>query len=366
MRQKKSAFQAASPWLSAVYLILSTWLGWTLIYSLASMDGGALHTVPLLISLAIAAVIQYFVFQAGILFFGLFTGKTLVMMRKGSLCNVKEGKRYVLRENSLESSLTPFVMASPGVDSNSGFYLAGGVIGNLFVILISLLLVMSGLVRASSRTGGFFLALILAGIWSIAFNFLPAYHGKEMNTGLKVMTLLKDAKAAYSFDQNMRFVYHLSTGHLEKACQIDYPDLEEDEDDEPMSMFRASYLMRVYEVLVWAEQWDDASEILATVYAHMSGFPEEWQQRLIEEAIFLMSVRASDEELFLSNELMNPTRKQKLEQEDSFDSAKALFLWAVYHDETARDAYLEKMTKACGMVPFSGARRAWIKVLQGL
>ena len=124
--------------------------------------------------------------------------------------------------------------------------------------------------------------------------------------------------------------------------------------------------MRVYEVLVWAGEFDDASQILAAVYAHLSCFPDEWQQKLVEEAIFLMSARGSDEELFLSNELMSPARKQKLEQEDSFDSAKALFLWAVYHDETARSEYLDRMTKACTMVPFSGARRAWIKVLQGL
>ena len=300
------------------------------------------------------------------MFFGLFTGKVLIMMRRGSLCNVKEGKKYVLRENSLESMLTPFVMASPGIDTNSGFYLIGGVIANLFVVLLSILLTMSGIVRASTQAGGFFLALILSGIWSIAFNFLPAYHGKEPNTGLKMLMLLSDAKAAYSFDQNMRFLYHLSTGHLERACQIDYPDLDEDDDAEPMSLFRASYLMRVYEVLVWAEQFDDASQILAAVYAYLSGFPDEWQQRLVEEAIFLMSVRASDEELYLSNELMSASRKQKLEQEDSFDSSKALFLWAVYHDQEARNGYLDKMTNACGMVPFQGARRAWIKVLQGL
>ena len=221
MRQKKSAFQAASPWLSAVYLILSTWLGWTLIYSLASMDGGSLHTIPLIISLVIAAVLQFFVFQTGIVLFGLSNGKDLIMMRRGSMCHVKEGKRYVLRENSFESFITPFVMASPAPDSNTGFYLMGGVIGNLTVILISLLLIMSGMVRASGRAGGFFLALILSGIWSIAFNALPCYHGKEPNTGLKVLKLLTDARAAYSFDQNMRFLYHLSNGHLERACQID-------------------------------------------------------------------------------------------------------------------------------------------------
>ena len=79
-----------------------------------------------------------------------------------------------------------------------------------------------------------------------------------------------------------------------------------------------------------------------------------------------MSVRASSEELFLSNELMSPVKKQKLEQENTFDSFKALFFWAASFEESSREAYFDQMTDLVKMIPFKGARHAWIQLLQAL
>ena len=62
-----------------MYLILSTWLGWSLISSLISMDGGSLHTIRLLISLAVAGMIQAAVSYYGVLICGWLCGKKLLI-----------------------------------------------------------------------------------------------------------------------------------------------------------------------------------------------------------------------------------------------------------------------------------------------
>lgn len=360
MKQRITAFRAASPWLNAIYLVLTVSGSISLLSFLIRRAGTTFRTVPMLISLVIAFLLQKVFHDGGHYLFGRLTGFDLAMLRFGSRSLVKENNSFVWREMTPESLMISVVMFKKDPkDPRYALYFLGGALVNLLVSALAFLLLFLKVFAPSSLIGAFLLSLLLSGMFVGLLTLLPGYQGLMPNDGMKWIQFLRDPLAKDSYVRNMSVIQNLSSDEEEFEPEI--VDLCADPDDDPMSLFRACYLLRVYEQYLWAGNADRASHILASLYFHMNDFPEEWQNRIMQEAVFFLCFSGSDEENDLADRLLTPSRRKFYEQNTASEAKRSLYFWSLHHKEMQRDTrkYQKSAFDAIQDVPFAKARQAW-------
>ena len=95
----------------------------------------------------------------------------------------------------------------------------------------------------------------------------------------------------------------------------------------------------------------------------MSVFPEEWQQRILQESIFIVLSENRDPEL--AKLLMTEERCTQLEEIKTPESLRCLFAWNLRSEDRAQAAavYETEAIKAAGKVAFRPASEAWRRMI---
>lgn len=362
MKQRITAFRAASPWLIAIYLLLSSIAAVSIVSFLVRRAGSTFHTVPMLICLVLAVLLHLVFHEAGHYLVGRMTGFEFFMLRLGSHSLVRESGEFVMRELTPESLLLSVVMAKKDPEDRlyTPFFLGGAML-NLSVSLLAFILLFFKVFSPSSVLGALLYSLLFVGIYAGLMTLLPAYHGLLPNDGMRLIQFLRDPLARDSYVRNMAMIRYLSSDEEEEEPALETVDLLADDDDDPMSLFRASYLLRTYEQYLWAGNTERASHILASLYFHITDFPEEWQNRIMQEAIFFLCLSGSNEENDLADRLVTPGRRKYFEDNAASEAKRSLYFWSLHHQEMQRDTrrYSKKAFETLQLVPFAKARKAW-------
>lgn len=381
MKQRKSAVQAASGWLIAIYILVSTWVGLRAVSYLTQQKEGAFHTLFLLASLLFGIIVNLYLHRIGARLFGHLGGFKTLIVRKGSGSKVLENGRMTSREMVPESLIAPYIMGKAGSEDgqpayiNSFIYFMGGPLLNLAVLVISLVLLLTGLVRVDSPLGCPLIGVFFSGLWIFAIYGLPAYLGPLPNDAMKALMCSSSKLAKNSFEKDVAIIYDLAasaSGH-DFLYQV---DLDEDDDVEPMSIFRACYLLRVYEKLVWEGNMDRAQEVLASLYYHRLDLPEELKTRIVEEAVYTLSAADGKEERQLSKRLLDHVKEAVYAGDLSSVSQRSLLAYYTSicsadksaHDQEAGklQQYQKKAKDSNSEVAFAGAREGWQRSMLSL
>ncbi len=346
-----------------LYLFLTFGIGYGVAAALMQIDSGALRTIPFLVCFAISLVIQYWLHTLGHWIFGKLSGFQLIAVSFLRQVHVKEKKRIVTREPLPESLLTTCLMAPTQSTSRISYTLfwLGGTICNLVIGLFALLLMVLLRWHLDMILGCFCFSLFQAGIFFSFLNALPMYHGSLPNDGLKALLLHKDPRLRNVYTKNLRILSWLSQANqpldqIPESMLMHEPFAKKD-------VFTALLMMRQYELLLWRGSRREARDVLTWLFENISYFPEEWQQRILLESIFMLT--SDNREPDLINVLMTEERRRQLEEMHSPESLRCLFAWFLHSKENKEAAAtLENAAiKAAGRVAFRPAAEAWRRMI---
>ncbi len=346
-----------------LYLFLTFGIGYGVAAALMQIDSGALRTIPFLVCFAISLVIQYWLHTLGHWIFGKLSGFRLIAVSFLRQVHVKEKKKIVTREPLPESLLTTCLMAPTQSTSRISYTLfwLGGTICNLVIGLFALLLMVLLRWHLDMILGCFCFSLFQAGIFFSFLNALPMYHGSLPNDGLKALLLHKDPRLRNVYTKNLRILSWLSQANqplnqIPESMLMHEPFAKKD-------VFTALLMMRQYELLLWRGSRREARDVLTWLFENISYFPEEWQQRILLESIFMLT--SDNREPDLINVLMTEERRKQLEEMHSPESLRCLFAWFLHaSDNKEASAALENAAiKAAGRVAFRPAAEAWRRMI---
>lgn len=384
MKQRKSAVQAASVWLIAIYVLISTWIGLEAVSYLTQQKEGAFHTLFLLASLLIGLIFNLYLHRIGSLIFGRLAGYKTLIVRGNSDSKVLEKGRMTGREMVPESLIAPYIMGkAPSGDGKPAhihpfIYFMGGPLLNLAALAVSIILLFAGTVKVNSLPGCLLIGIFFSGLWVFAIYGLPAYLGSLPNDGMKALMCTSSKLAKESFEKNLAILYGLaqdaddaektSSSSLPDSSALYQVDLEEDDDVEPMSIFRACYLLRVYEKLIWDGRMDRAQQVLASLYYHRLDLPEELKARIVQEAVYALSASDGKEERQLSRKLLDHVKTSVYDQDFSSASQRSLLAYytASGQESSKLQQYQMKAKDSNRDVAFAAAREGWQKAMLSL
>ncbi len=346
-----------------VYLFLTFGIGYGVAAALMQIDSGALRTLPFLVCFGISLIIQYWLHTLGHWIFGKLSGFQLIAVSFLRRVHVKERQKIVTREPLPESLLTTCLMAPTQSTSRISYTLfwLGGTICNLVIGLMALLLMVLLRWHLDMILGCFCFSLFQAGIFFAFLNALPMYHGSLPNDGLKALLLHKDPRLRNVYTKNLRILNWFSQAKL-PLDQIPESMLMH-EPFEKKDVFTALLMLRQYELLLWRGSRREARDVLTWLFDNISYFPEEWQQRILLESIFMLASDNRDPDLI--NVLMTEERRKQLEEMNSPESLRCLFAWFLHsedHKEMAA-AVENAAIKAAGRVAFRPAAEAWRRMI---
>lgn len=346
-----------------LYLLLTFGIGYGVAAALMKSNSGALRTIPFLICFVLSLVIQYWFHTLGHWIFGRISGFKLISVSFLRQVHVKERAKIITRAALPESLFSTCLMAPQQSSSRISYtiYWLGGTFCNLVIGLLSLLILVIFRWHLDTIPGCFGFSIFQAGIFFVFLNALPMYHGCLPNDGLKALMMHRDPRLRAVFTKNLRILSWLSAAKL-PLDQIPESLLMH----EPLSKkdpFTASLMLRQYELLLWRGSRKEARSILTWLYENMHCFPEEWQLRILQESIFVLSGDNRDPDLVAR--LMTEDRKIYFEESHSPESLRCLFAWALYSEENKEKAreYETAAIKATAKIPFRPAAESWRRMI---
>ena len=345
-----------------LYLILTFGIGYGVAAALMQIDSGALRTIPFLVCFVISLLIQNCLHTVGHWIFGKLSGFHLIAISFLRHVHVKEKEKIITRQPLPESLLTTCLMAPTQSTSRISYtlYWLGGTICNLVAGLVALLVMVLMRWHLDTILGCFCFSLFQAGIFFVFLNALPMYHGCLPNDGLKALQLHKDPRMRNVYTKNLRILTCLSQTKLPLE-QIP-SSLLTHEPFAQKDVFTALLMMRQYELLLWRGNRKEARDVLTWLYENISCFPEEWQQRIMQESIFVLAGDNRDPELIKL--LMTEERRKQYEEQHSPESLRCLFAWSLRSEKDKKTAaYENEAIKAAGRVAFRPAAEAWRRMI---
>lgn len=351
-----------------ILLAAATIYGLKLVFLYQPLGQTEYHTTLMLIVLALGLLIQYFLHNLGHMVFGvLFGGKVLAYRLLGT-AYVREGKTFHCREEIPETTLCPVITAPRGrSDLCSGMNFYGGALMDLFTALLSLILLRLFADSAGTLFNSLFLMLYLTGIWFFIWSGIPLVHTGEPNDALKTVYLHHDSLSRDSWKKTLwQLTQYSRADTKEKRLDLKLLSpaqmrLSADQEDRPMSYFRADLLLRCYEIFLWQARKEAASKVLAELYVHREDLPENWQKIICEEAVFLLSFSRQPREHEVSDLLMSRQVKQLIRHDTDSISSRCVYFWSLHQDrdDMKWNEYEQQAAESVSAVAFSYARHAW-------
>lgn len=371
MKERRTALQACSPWLIAIYLLLATWLGTYTGSVLLMRQSSTIHTLLIAACLAACIIIQLLIHKLGYLFGGLLSGLEVIAVSRftkdGRTAYVRENDHLVLRETPEELVLSSVIMAPRKEKAGHyGLFWMGGVLLVLMVSAVSLLLLFFAGLTLDTGAGSFLFSLYMAGLWVAAVYGLPCYFGQVPNDGMKAILFSASEDVRRSYEKDMQL---LKAWGDEEPETVDiseealHKELSLDDDFDPMNLFRACQLLRLYEQLLFDGKEEAASSVLASLYFHRLDLPERLSLRVMEETVCCLIRGEGEEGLLLSDRLMNKDRIDMMREENSFSARKSLLEWACHtrrsHEKVSVEKLKSNVEDSLSQAAFPYRRRGW-------
>ena len=364
MNQHKISHSLLRILLYTVSFLISISIGYGVAAALMQIQSGALQTLPFLICLLVSLCIQSCVHTVGHWLFGRISGFRLLAISFLRHSHVKEQNRFVTRQPLPESLLTTCLMApiKPSSQTSYTFYWLGGSILNLMIGLISLMLMVLLRFSLDSWSGCFCFSLFQSGLWFAVLNGLPLYHGGLPNDGMKAVLFSRFPNQQKSWTTSLQIMQQLSQGH---SSINEIPDAWLIPDQSArIDLFASMLLLHQYEVLVWKRQFNSAQKALLPLYENIASFPDEWQIRIWQECVYILSITSRD--LSLADKMMPPDRVKHYEDMRCAEAYRCLWAWAFFVKKDAQSAssYLQSANQALSRTPFRYAADAWRRQLR--
>ena len=371
MKHRRNILRSASPWLLAVYFLLSTWAGIQLLATLLKETEGSFHTVAMLFSLLAAGLAETILDRLGHLLGGLLGGMKPVLIRTGHTVLVLEGNLFLKRGAAPEGWLFSVVMV-PRKNSKRlilFLYMLGGAMLCFLSAIVSYLILKYSSLYADAYSGSFLAAFVLAGFWTGTFSLLPCYFNYAPNDGLNYLLILRDRKNRDAFMRTAEWLAEYSenkefTVPEDLSGESVEEELGYEKEEDVISPFRVVYLLRLYERLIWKGSTFEASCVLAHLYDHFDDLTDEQQMLVFAETVFCLCLMNTEESKDLADRLMTLEQEKSLKKQNTPESFRALLMWSGMHDERSKEyrQYRRRLLDSIDTIPFKGVRANWMSM----
>lgn len=366
MNCKRTGHLLLNALLYVLYFLLGLGLGCLTSSVLTSLRAASLRTIPFVICLIVSMMMQSFLHTIGHWLFGHLCGMHTLSLMFLRRAHVREAQQFCTRQTLPEHLLSSCLMAP---DHTGGFtgctlYWLGGTMLNLITSLLSLLIML--LVGWSLRDlpGCFLFSLFLTGLWYALFNGLPLKSGRLPSDGWKALILLRHPYAKEAFQKHGQLLSALSNEaqplqQLPEAMLTVAPEHLQHADNP----FCAMLLLRQYEIHLCLGHTEQAEEILCALYENLSLYPEEWQNRILQECIYLLSMTGRSPEL--SEQLLTASRLHRYEEMATPASLRCLYAHTAMTSgpSPAAARYHKAAVRACSRIAFRPLAKAFKKLL---
>lgn len=363
MNRKKTGRSCLQIIVYILYFSAGAKLGYEVAAALMQNRQEAIPTLLFVLCILAAMILQKLLHVAGHYCLGRISGLRVIAFTFFHRTYVKEGEKFRSCAPFPESALTSCLMAPRSRQAVSyTAYLLGGALFNLLSALAALVLLLAVSWSLGQWQGCLCFSVFLTGIWAFMFTALPAYHAGIPSDGLQVFQIKKNTAEKEALQKNLWILAQFSKAKpiLEEGLDLDLKKQRKGK------IFSALLLLRCYELALWQGQIERAGQNLFSLYQRLSDLPDLLQQRVWMECIFYLSLPGSlDQDLELTQRLMNRDRIKRYEELASPESLRCLWVWALYAKRSLELAgvYEEAAFSAVNQIAFHPAVQGWKKVL---
>lgn len=377
MRFRKTVYQRLSPFIEFVGLAAATAIGWRMAHFLGQQNGNEFPTIAVLLGVLIALILHYYIHLLGHLLFAGISNHRVLFIRWFQHTLVKEGRRYELRQTPHENELCNLIVdMKEDKSSIPGLYLLGGGLMNLILSLVCYLLLLIFQIQTQSLMGILFFGLFFSGLWIAAGSLIPMYRSLIPNDGMKLFLLIRRDLEKKAYLRNLFLISELSSsGEREVPLHPEDIDLlftildqEQEKPEKQLGIFIASFLMRLYDRLIWHEEYEVADRVLAVLFDHRYELPESWQALIKAESIYCLSLQGSLEQNDLTDRMVTADYQKTLENGKNAVMLRSLYAWSLHHYEMKEEsaAFAKMASMSLLETPFEYARIAWDRQLASI
>lgn len=296
-----------------------------------------------LLAIALAAVLQIILHEAGHLVFGLMSGYQFSSFRVGSLMLLKaENGRLSLRKVSIAGTVGQCLMSPPDIEEDGylpvGLYNMGGVIMNLISAMLFL--------WAYFFSGGtmflsvLFLALSIFGLGFALMNGVPMKISGVCNDGCNALSLGKDPAALEAFWTQLKINEQTAKGKQLRDMPWEWFLMPSEEQMKnslcaSMAVFRANRLMDEH-------HFTEAERLMDELLDGSNAIPDLYINLLVCDRIYCELLGNNDTDMIKS--LMTKKQQRFMKQMGSFPSViRTRYALALLHEKDREAARAAKL-----------------------